>query len=127
TVIVQCDFWTGQEDGEPTPVIMEAIKDLALRLVEMAFLPIHRTAVLHLPQVCRQVVLPGDKGRGLAIEGYGRVPHGEPSRIEPVEGPDVLNPLPHPRGELRPTPRRVEKIPADMCPTIGQDDLIIGL
>src|SRR5215813_8071083 len=127
SVIVQRHFGTRQEDGEPIPMVVEALEDGALRLVEITLLPRHRTAILHLTYVRGQIVLPGDKGRGLAIEGHGRVPHGQPRSVEVVERPDVLNPLPHPGGELRPTARRVEKIPADMGPTIGQDELVMPL
>src|SRR5215510_13118474 len=69
TVIVQRHFWTRQEDGEPTPVIVEALEERALRLVEMPLVPIHLTAALHLTQVRGQVVMPGHKGRRLVSEG----------------------------------------------------------
>jgi hypothetical protein len=90
-------------------------------------LTIHLAANLHLTYVRGQGVMLCDKGRGLAIQGHSRVPYGKTSRVEPVEGPDVLNLLPHPRGELGPTPRRVEKILANMRPAIGQDDLVMIL
>src|SRR5919108_6017108 len=102
-------------------MVMEALEERALGLVEMALLPVHLTAVLHLTQVYGEVVLPGHKGRRLLIEGHSRIPHRQTSGIEPVEGPDVVDPFPHPRGQLGPTPRRVEKIAADMRPAIGQD------
>jgi hypothetical protein len=57
------------------------------------------------------------------LAGHGRVPYGEPRGVEPVEGPDILNPLPHPRGQLGPTPRRIEKIAADMRPTVDTHGL----
>ncbi len=69
TVIVQRHFGTRQEDGEPLPMVVEALEDRALRLVEMTLVPIRRTAVLHRPHVRGQIVLPGDKGRGLARKG----------------------------------------------------------
>ncbi len=108
-------------------MVVEALENRALRLVERALLPIHRTAVLHLTEVRGQVVLPGHKGRCLVIEGHGRVPHSKPRVVEPVQGPDVLNPLPQPRSEVGPTPRRVEKIPADMRPAIGPDHVVMVL
>src|SRR5215510_6241656 len=42
TVIVQRHFGTRQEDGEPIPMVVEALEDWALRLVKMPLLPIHR-------------------------------------------------------------------------------------
>jgi hypothetical protein len=63
TVMIQRDFWTRQEDGKPGPVMVEAIADLALGLVEMALETIHRTVALYRPQRRGQVVLlGGDKG-----------------------------------------------------------------
>src|SRR5215468_5631381 len=44
TVIIQRHFGTRQEDGEPVPVVVEALEDRALRLVEMTLVPIRRTA-----------------------------------------------------------------------------------
>jgi hypothetical protein len=48
TVIVHGDVWTRQEDGETGPVVVEALKNRALCLVEMALATIHLTADLHL-------------------------------------------------------------------------------
>src|SRR5215510_3922484 len=104
TVIVQRHFGTRQEDGEPTPVVVEAREDWALRLVEITLATIHLTAVLHRAQVRRSVGRPSDKGRRLVVEGHRRLPYGKPSGVEPVERPAILNPLPHPRGQRGPTP-----------------------
>jgi hypothetical protein len=52
----------------------------------------------------------------------GRLPHRETSGMEPVEGPDVLQPLPPPRGPRGPTPRRLAHIASDMRPARGQTD-----
>jgi hypothetical protein len=48
TVVVQRHCWPRQEDGEPAPVVVETLENRALRLVEIALLTIHLTAVLHL-------------------------------------------------------------------------------
>jgi hypothetical protein len=108
-------------------MVVEAREKRALRFGEMTLLPIQRTAVLHRTPGRAQVVLPGNKGRRLGLEGHRRVPYSQASRVEPGERPDGRDPLPQPGGERGPTPRRMEKISSHMRPTIGSDDRIILL
>ena len=63
-IIVQRHFWTRHEDGQPAPVVVEALQNLALRWVEMTLATVHLTAGLHVTQGRGQVAMPFDQADG---------------------------------------------------------------
>src|SRR2546425_11073113 len=125
-IIVHRHFWPPDKHGEPVPVGMQATQDLLLDKVEVGLLKMRLAAGLHLAQLGLQVAVALDKCRRLLLQPQRLIPYLQTGGIETVEFADIFDPGEHPPFELPPTARGLEKVPPQMRPTKGQDQIVTG-